>query len=96
MKYMDPAEFRRLGYLQEVNRRLLHPLGLALCVKADADGAVQLSGIWDCRDDPEGIRFDGPLDGDAAYRIGHELMARGTARKRALGYIVQPACRQSA
>lgn len=27
---MDGEEFRDLGYLQEVNRRVLHPLGLAL------------------------------------------------------------------
>lgn len=29
---MDVEEFRELGYLQEVNRRVLHPLGLALSV----------------------------------------------------------------
>lgn len=91
MKHIDVAEFRRLGYLQEVNRRLLHPLGLALAVGVDDDGVERLRGVWDCRDDPEGIRFDGPLDAEAADRIGHELMARGVARKRQLGYIVQPA-----
>lgn len=29
---IDGEEFRELGYLQEVNRRVLHPLGLALFV----------------------------------------------------------------
>jgi len=27
---IDVAEFRRVGYLAELNRRFLHPLGLAL------------------------------------------------------------------
>lgn len=30
VRRMEPAEFRRLGLLQEVNRQFLHPLGLAL------------------------------------------------------------------
>ena len=29
-KYMPIKEFRERGYLQELNRRFLHPLGLAL------------------------------------------------------------------
>lgn len=30
IKYIDVTEFREKGYLQEVNRRALHPVGLAL------------------------------------------------------------------
>lgn len=30
IKYISPKEFREEGYLQEVNRRFLHPLGLAI------------------------------------------------------------------
>jgi len=30
VKYIDMKEFREKGYLQEVNRRALHPVGLAL------------------------------------------------------------------
>lgn len=30
IKRIDAAEFQAEGYLQEVNRRFLHPLGLAL------------------------------------------------------------------
>ena len=37
MKYIDVNEFIEEGYLQELNRRFLHPLGLALTVAADAD-----------------------------------------------------------
>lgn len=31
-KYIDVAEFRELGFLQEANRQFFHPLGLALSV----------------------------------------------------------------
>lgn len=38
VKYIDPEEFREEGYLQEVNRRFLHPLGLAIEVFASKPG----------------------------------------------------------
>lgn len=39
IKRIDVAEFRSEGYLQEVNRRFLHPLGLALEVtRVDDEG----------------------------------------------------------
>jgi len=61
-KKMDIKEFCGLGLLQEVNRLFFHPMGLALEVTADKteDGGFEnynLSGIWDHRDDPEGIFF---------------------------------------
>lgn len=63
VKYMDLVEFMRLGFLQEANRRFFHPLGLALEMEVADDGAVRLSGIWDYRDDPEGIVFgSGAID----------------------------------
>lgn len=34
INYMDMQEFREFGYLQEVNRQFLHPLGLAFSVKS--------------------------------------------------------------
>ncbi len=37
MKKINIKEFREFGYLQEVNRRFLHPLGLALEVVIDDD-----------------------------------------------------------
>ena len=58
IKKMDIKEFRELGYLQELNRRFLHPLGLALEVELKSDGTESLSGIWDYRDDLEGILYD--------------------------------------
>jgi hypothetical protein len=37
VKYLDAAEFRKRGYLHEVNRLVLHPLGLALSVERVKD-----------------------------------------------------------
>ena len=57
-KRMDLTEFRNEGYLQEVNRQFFHPLGLALEVVMEEDGTIsRLGGIWDYRDDPEGMFF---------------------------------------
>lgn len=57
MNRISIEEFRRLGFLQEVNRQFLHPLGLALEVERDEDGTERLGGVWDYRHDPEGIVF---------------------------------------
>ncbi len=57
-KNIDIKEFREKGYLQELNRRFLHPLGLALEISIDDDGNEKLGGIWDCREDREGIYYD--------------------------------------
>lgn len=62
-RHIDIKEFREAGYLQEVNREFLHPLGLAIEVRIDDDGTETLSGVWDYRDDPEGILFaDAPVE----------------------------------
>jgi len=59
IKRIDIDEFQEKGYLQEANRLFFHPLGLALEVIVDEeDGSMKLGGIWDYRNDPEGIVFD--------------------------------------
>jgi hypothetical protein len=58
IKRIDIKEFREFGFLQELNRQFLHPMGLALEVVKDDDGTEKLGGIWDYRDDPDGIIFD--------------------------------------
>lgn len=85
MKLMDTDEFVEFGYLQELNRSFLHPLGLALVVGSG------LVGIWDCREDIEGIVFgDGVLDADKAARVTAEWEARRSNRETVLGFMVQP------
>ena len=95
IKKMDIAEFRRLGYLQELNRRFLHPLGLALEVVVADDGTERLGGVWDYRDDPEGILYgDEPaLVGERvskARTITALIVARRPARVERTGCWIQP------
>jgi hypothetical protein len=94
---MDIKEFIDQGYLQEVNRQFLHPLGLALVASAqveDDTGEVtdqwEIRGVWDARDDPEGIIFsEEVLDSEKASRVAKEQAKRLAPRLDALGYIVQ-------
>lgn len=70
IKRLDIAEFRELGYLQEVNRLFLHLHGLALEVVVEDDGSERLGGVWDYRDDPEGMVFGvGMSDPAKAERV---------------------------
>lgn len=59
MKKMSIKQFREEGFLQEVNRQFLHPLGLALEVEIQEDGQEVIKNVWDCREDPEGIYLKG-------------------------------------
>ena len=95
IKRMDIKEFREKGYLQEVNRRFFHPLGLALEVVVEEDGTERLGGIWDYRDDEEGIIYDeSVLSKDKAKRkaafIENEFLKRKQIREKKLGYFIQP------
>ena len=90
------------GLLFEINRRILHPVGLALSINYDdQDGAlseeeavVTLSqNLQDYRDDPEGMIFD-----EEALAYGHEkykkffndfVKDKLLQRAELLGYVVQ-------
>lgn len=91
VKYINVKEFREFGYLQELNRQFLHPMGLALSVEVDDDGEESLNGIWDYRDDPEGIAY-GPevMETEKADRVREEATRRAPDRQEALGYWIQP------
>lgn len=89
-KYMSILEFWETGYLHEINRCFLHPLGLALEVTVDSEGNYSLSGVWDARDDLDGISFSQPV-AQKAIRIQEERLIRAPARIKELGYYVQPA-----
>lgn len=91
IRRIDIAEFRALGYIQEVNRLFLHPRGLALEVAVEEDGSERLGGVWDYRDDPEGMAFgEGMIDAEKAARVAEDLARLEPTRLAALGYIVQP------
>jgi len=95
-KYIDIKEFREEGYLQELNRQFLHPLGLALEVQVDEDTEKErLGGVWDYRDDPEGIIFaEGVLNPDKTARVEEQWEERTAARAALLGSTIQPVPRK--
>lgn len=92
IRRMSVAEFRKLGLLQELNRRFLHPLGLAMEVIVEEDGSAQFGEVWDYRDDPEGMGFSPKeaLNIDAAITVDAALEAKREARERVFGAFVQP------
>lgn len=97
IKKIDIKEFRKKGYLQELNRLFLHPLGLALEVKVDKNNET-LGGIWDYRKDEEGIYYD--IDNSDKKRrkkfikkkdfIFNEQMKRTEIRNKKLGFFIEP------
>ena len=96
IKTMSIKEFREAGYLQELNRRFLHPLGLALEVVVDEEtGEERLGRIWDYREDPEGLIFDETTITatefrEKAARIDQLLSQRMAVRAQKLGFTIQP------
>ena len=95
MKKIDVKKFREQGYLQELNRQFLHPLGLALAVHVDDDGNETLDGIWDVREDEEGMIYDpSEISKEKALNVLGEQAEKCTARLAALGYLIQPIDRE--
>lgn len=93
IKRIDIAEFRRLGLLQEVNRLFFHPRGLALEVVVDEDGSEHFGGVWDYREDSEGMAFaDNMLSPISASFVQALLDNRLTARRKLFGTLdgIQP------
>lgn len=89
-KKMSIKEFREQGYLQELNRCFLHPLGLALEVVREEDGTERFGEVWDSREDPEGIIFGpGMIDAKKATRISAESALKCEDRVRLLGSVIQ-------
>lgn len=80
-------ELRESGLLHEINRLVLHPLGLAMYVHTSADRV----GVFDMRDDPEGVYYaEQTLSPEKATAVANLIEQRGPARIEALGYVVQP------
>lgn len=90
VKRIDIAEFRRIGYLQEANRLFFHLCGLALEVVVDDDGSERLGGVWDYRDDPEGMVFGDMPDSAKAIAVREERARHEDAREALMGEEIQP------
>jgi len=95
IKRIDIKEFREKGYLQELNRQFLYPLGMALEVIIDDEGNEKLGGVWDYKDDPEGMFYtDEIVKLDKLKknisRVANELSVKAQYREDKYGYVVQP------
>ncbi len=88
--YLDWEVARGLGVLQEINRLLLHPRGLALQIDVQEDGETAVCKIWDSREDPEGIHYEEVDLVTGASQFQQILDNKSEDRMAALGYIVQP------
>jgi hypothetical protein len=87
---MNIKEFREMGLLQEINRLFLHPIGLALEITLDETKKEILSGIWDYRNDPEGILFaKGLINPEKIQRIKKFIDKQHKKRKKTIGYVIQ-------
>lgn len=89
IKHIDIKEFRELGFLQEANRWFFHRLGLALEVVQEEDGTEHLGGIWDYRDDPEGVVFTCDIDAEKIERVSEEAHRHRAARIALMGQVIQ-------
>jgi len=99
-KRMTPKEFRELGFLRELNRTWLHPLGLALETVAEDDGTETFGAVWDYRDEPEGIAFtDDVVESEAAREQADAIEAlrqsKAEAREELFGWVIQPVGKES-
>lgn len=95
-KRMSAREFRKLGYLQDANRRYFHPLGMALEVVIEEDGSEAFGEIWDYRDDPEGLLFSeedwtvDAVDVQRSIQIKADRANKVSARLKNHGFVIQP------
>lgn len=89
---MNLTEFMNSGLLQEINRRILHPMGLALYLTVKDGIPIGIGGVLDHRDDPAGMVF--PDMGEEHYKryknVQDELDRRIKTRSSVLGFGVQP------
>ena len=69
-KKMDPAYLLESGLLFEINRTILHPIGLALMVKKDEAGNSSF-GLKDNRDTPSNSLYS-----KENFKAGHKRLRK--------------------
>ncbi len=94
VKRIDIKEFREHGYLQELNRQFLHPLGMALEISIDEEGNETLGGIWDYRNDKEGILYDEDLVKTRRFKgniefVRNQWLEKEKSRNEIFGFMIQ-------
>lgn len=93
IKTVTPKDLLDWGLIFEINRKVLHPLGLAIAVEITEKGTSFSDGVWDYRDDPEGLLFSGETfdQGNTKFKKFMEEFGANKLLERAntLGYIYQ-------
>lgn len=82
--YLGFDDITSTGLLQEINRTILHPLGLAAEVRLDGSLFIQ-----DHRSDPEGVMYD-EVDASKAAAYAEMWTRRVADRTKRLGWVIQP------
>lgn len=87
-KHIDISEFREFGYLHEINRQLLHPLGLALEVVTEdcpaCNGLGATNHCVSCGDQGQIERLGGVWDSrddPEGFVYGDDLLSAEKARR---------------
>lgn len=89
-KYMQVKHFYKQGFVQEINRRILHPCGLALEVDP-VDEDLWVLRILDAREEPEGLYFDdADLSRARAQTVTDLFQSKVRHRREVFGHIIQP------
>lgn len=94
---VDPTDYLlRSGLLFEINRRVLHPFGLAMSLEVDeeTDKPTKYFNVklWDSTEDPEGIIFTDEMfeSGRTKFQTFKDVHKKRLAtRLIALGYLIQ-------
>lgn len=91
LKLISMNDFVGFGFLHEMNRQFLHPLGLAMMVTRNEETEeVEFYGIMDNRDDPEGIIFEDALDLIKIENVQAIRQQKATTRQKNFGWVIQP------
>lgn len=98
-KLVPLTDLQKDGIIQEINRRFLHPLGMAISYVTDGPDEGLLGELWDYRDDPEGMAFVITDDNitemlgkaQAFQEMVNEIQANNSeGRLNLFGSLVQP------
>jgi len=92
-KIENPVEFmRNNGILFEMNRQVLHPLGLELHFHLDENGKITGIDLLDNRENPDPIFFspEAYTEGRETYEVYlKEHGRRNIQKRRQLGMVIQ-------
>lgn len=90
---MDIKEFVERGFLFELNRAILHPMGLAMYVTDGVGGPMVFGGIIDSMDDPDGFVYESKTFSEGKEKWDRFMKLEGgerlNERREQLGFVKQ-------